>query len=187
MLVPHICNFLSFSIWFFFIVSISQLRLLISCNEIFMQWKHWAVIVTALKSLSISSNIWFILGLNSIFFYVKNMFYFLDSLDVGKFWIASLWIILICGDSSLGLNCKLCISCGSSGLSSDLFSLGGLLQVCSSSLVRGVGPYTAFSDSFSFGIPPLFSIHGLSFLVLQARKATTFPLCSISAVAIDCN
>lgn len=64
-----------FSTWFFFIVSISRLRLLISllrlsCIEnMFYAMKTWRrVIVNALRSLSVSSNIWFILGLNSIDF-----------------------------------------------------------------------------------------------------------------------
>lgn len=64
-----------FSTWFFFIVSISRLRLLISLlrlscieNTFYAMKTLRRVLVAALKSLSVSSNIWFILGLNSIDF-----------------------------------------------------------------------------------------------------------------------
>lgn len=69
----HISIF--FSVWFFFTFSISQLRLLISllrflCIEnMFHAMKTLRKVkATALRSLSVSSNIWFILGLNAIDF-----------------------------------------------------------------------------------------------------------------------
>lgn len=128
----------------------------------FLQWDFHAMKTLSSYSncfqILIHSNIWFILGLNSIFFYVENMFYFLDSLDVGKFWIASPWIILICGNinfSGLELQTLYFIQQLWSFFRSLVFRWSA--SSVYSSLVRGVGPYTAFSDSFYFGIPSLFS------------------------------
>lgn len=74
-LASHICKFLSFFCLVLFMVPISRLRLLVSllsfsCIEnIFHAMKTLRKVkVTALRSLSFSSNIWFILGLNSIDF-----------------------------------------------------------------------------------------------------------------------
>ena len=117
--------------------------------------------------------------------------HFLGSLDVGKLCIAS-WITLSCGDSCLHLNCKLYIILSSStNLCSDLLFLARLLKVYRcvvQCLVQGIGRQTLgtlFSDSSSSGTPPLFPEFmdsQLLFLVLQARKATSFPICPISAV-----
>lgn len=162
-----------------------------------MQWKHggklkqWLYDSCLLVSTSGSSWGWSQL----IFFYVENVFHFLGALDVGKFWIAS-WIILSCGDSCLGLNCRLCILCSSSGLSlfrSFVFSWAdeSLVYRCvGQGLVRGVCRQSLgipFSLSLLRFLHYFQSSSVLSFFFLVVQ-ATTFPMCLISAVcAMDCN
>lgn len=202
MLVFHICKLLTF-----FIVITSQLSLLISllrfsCVENMLNAMKTLrrVTVTAFKSLSVSFNIWFIFRLIPVDF-------LLCTERVPLSWFLGCWetldcmcvtVTLSCGDSCLRLNCKLYIILSSStNLCSDLLFLARLLKVWSTDvqrLVQGIDRQTwgiLFSDSSSSGIPPLFSEFvdsQLLFLVLQIRKATSFPICPISAVyAWDCN
>lgn len=80
----------------FFIVIISQLSLLLSLQRLlcienmFHAMKTMSrVIVTAFKSLSVSSNIWFVLGLNSIDFLLCRE-------CVPFSWFLGCWEILDC-------------------------------------------------------------------------------------------
>lgn len=122
----------------FFIVVISQLSLLMSllrfsCTEnMFHAMKTLSrVIVTAFKSLSVSSNIWFVLRLNSIDFLLCRE-------HVPFSWFCGCWEILDCILNNIklwrflsGLKLQTLYFYSSTNLCSDLLSLSRLLKVWS--------------------------------------------------------
>lgn len=135
-LASHICKFLSLFHLVLFTVPISRLRLLvsllsISCTENISHAMKTLrkVKVTALRSLSFSSNIWFILGLNSIDFSLCRE-------RVPFSWCLGCQKILDCIRNNIklwrflsGLELQTLILCSSADLCSDLLSLAGLLNV----------------------------------------------------------
>lgn len=176
----------------FFIVIISQLSLLMSLlrfscvKNMFHATKTLRrVTVTAFKSLSVSFNMWFIFRLIPIDFLLCRE-------HVPFSWFLGCWETLACILNNIKLWRFLsAFELQTLYLCSDLLFLARLLKVYRcvvQCLVQGIGRQTLgtlFSDSSSSGTPPLFSEFmdsQLLFLVLQARKATSFPICPISAV-----